>query len=207
MLIKDKFDYFFSEPTDIGHRLKSFFGRRFGRLIWGHRYKSFGKRSIIFSPTRLMGTRYFEIGKEVTINHGAYLYALKTDTSNPVFRIGNGTTIGNYSHIVSVGSVIIEDKVLIADKVYIGDNCHNYSNVDIPIIDQKVNFTGSTLIGEGTWIGENVAIVSCRIGKHCVIGANSFVNKDIPDYSVACGNPAKVVKIYNFLTKQWEKTQ
>ena len=42
-------------------------------------------------------------------------------------------------------------------------------------------------------------------GKHCVIGANSVVTKDIPDYSVAVGAPAKVIKQYNATTNQWEK--
>lgn len=43
------------------------------------------------------------------------------------------------------------------------------------------------------------------IGKHCVIGANSVVTKDIPDYCVAAENPCKIIKRYSFETKQWEK--
>ncbi|MGO5541257.1 hypothetical protein ACTQWG_01860 [Blautia sp. HCP3S3_H10_1] len=43
-----------------------------------------------------------------------------------------------------------------------------------------------------------------NIGKHCVIGANSVVTSNIPDYSVAVGIPARVIKIYNFKNKQWE---
>ena len=53
-------------------------------------------------------------------------------------------------------------------------------------------------IGDGTWIGENVCIIGASIGKQCVIGANSVVLKDIPDYCVAVGLPAKVIKKYNF---------
>jgi acetyltransferase-like isoleucine patch superfamily enzyme len=43
------------------------------------------------------------------------------------------------------------------------------------------------------------------IGVHCVIGANSVVLSDIPDYSVAVGSPARVVKMYNRSTKRWER--
>ena len=51
------------------------------------------------------------------------------------------------------------------------------------------------MIGDDTWIGTNVVIAgTVEIGKHCVIGANSVVTHDIPDYSVAVGCPAKVIK-------------
>jgi len=63
-------------------------------------------------------------------------------------------------------------------------------------------------IGEGTWLGTNVVIVgSISVGKQCVIGANSVVTKDIPDYSVAVGIPAKVIKRYDFEQQQWVKIQ
>lgn len=56
-------------------------------------------------------------------------------------------------------------------------------------------------------IGKNVVIVgNVTIGKHCIIGANSVVNSNIPDYCVAVGNSAKVVKKYNFDKEEWEKT-
>ena len=61
-------------------------------------------------------------------------------------------------------------------------------------------------IGEGSWIGEKVCILSgVSIGKKCIIGAGSVVTKSIPSYSIAAGNPAKVLKVYNFESKRWEK--
>ena len=62
-------------------------------------------------------------------------------------------------------------------------------------------------IGEGTWLGEGVCVIGAKIGKGCVIGANAVVTKDIPDYSVAVGSPAKVIKKYNSDTKRWEKLE
>ena len=62
------------------------------------------------------------------------------------------------------------------------------------------------MIGEGSWLGTKVTVVgNVHIGKHCVIGANSVVTKNIPDYSIAVGIPARVVKQYNFETKCWER--
>ncbi len=61
-------------------------------------------------------------------------------------------------------------------------------------------------IGDGTWIGTNAVIVgNVRIGKNCVIGANSVVTKDIPDYCVAVGIPCKVIKRYSLETQNWVK--
>lgn len=61
-------------------------------------------------------------------------------------------------------------------------------------------------IGFGTWLGTNVVIADARhIGHNCVIGANSVVTSDIPDYCVAVGIPAKVIKKYDFKKKSWIK--
>ena len=56
---------------------------------------------------------------------------------------------------------------------------------------------GEVSIGDNSWIGENMSIISCSIGKNCVIGANSVVNTDISDYCVAVGTPEKVIKQYS----------
>ena len=56
------------------------------------------------------------------------------------------------------------------------------------------------------WIGANVVITAgVKIGKHCVIAAGSVVTKDIPAFSIAAGNPAKVIKQYHATTAKWEK--
>ena len=61
-------------------------------------------------------------------------------------------------------------------------------------------------IGENSWIGENVCISGASIGKNSVIGANSVVTKNIGDYTVAVGSPAKPIKRYCFDTQKWRKT-
>lgn len=63
-------------------------------------------------------------------------------------------------------------------------------------------------IGNGSWIGTHVAIIGdVHIGKHCVIGANSVVTKDVPAFCVVAGIPAKVIKRYNSETQQWENVK
>ena len=86
-----------------------------------------------------------------------------------------------------------------ASKLYsvefVSPICH-YEDIETPIIEQSIGSKGNVIIGEGSWLGNNVAVISCKIGKHCVIGANSVVTHDIPDYSVAVGCPARVIKRY-----------
>ena len=87
--------------------------------------------------------------------------------------------------------------MLTANNVYISDNSHDYENTEVPIISQPVKFKKRVQIGSGSWIGENVSIIGANVGKNSVIVANSVVTSDIPDYSVAVGAPAKVIKRVN----------
>ena len=119
--------------------------------------------------------------------------------------IMSGTTIGHNVHIVAMKSVIIEKSVLVADKVFISDCSHNYEGVEKPIKDQGIRSLSPVTIGEGSWLGENVCVCGATVGKHCVIGANSVVTTDIPDYSVAAGSPARIVKRYDFDKQEWVK--
>lgn len=174
-------------------------------IIYKNFFKKYGKRTIIDSPDTLMGGRNIEIGDETVISKGAWLLALNIDNLEAKITIKNNVYIGRYSHIVSVRDVIIDDYALIADKVYISDNLHDYSDVSSPISQQPVIFKKEVKIGKGSWIGENVCIIGSSVGNNSVIAANSVVTKDIPAYSVAAGNPAKVIKKYNFELKKWVK--
>jgi acetyltransferase-like isoleucine patch superfamily enzyme len=73
-------------------------------------------------------------------------------------------------------------------------------------MDQPVISKGPVAIGSGSWLGENVSVLSCRIGRNCVVGANAVVTRDIPDFCVAVGIPARVIRRFNQQTGKWEKT-
>lgn len=123
-------------------------------------------------------------------------------------EIGNNCRLAHHLQISCASKVVVRDNVNIAPFVFISDHNHEYRDVDAPILNQGIMMgeNDCALVDEGTWIGTKVTIAgNVRIGKHCVIGANSVVTKDIPDYSVAAGVPAKVIKRYNFETKRWEK--
>lgn len=172
------------------------------RLFWGHSFGSFGKGSIIVSP-RIFNPKYIYIGKNCLINDKVWL---ASSGNGSKLIIGNRVRIGRFSEIFAIQSITIEEGVVMAENTYISDNTHSFDDVNIPIRDQEVIPLNNVVVGSGTWIGRNACIMGCKIGRNCVIGAFSFVKKDIPDYCVVVGNPARIVKRYNPQSGQWEKT-
>ena len=166
------------------------------KALYNKRLHSVGKRSIVFSPMQFSDTQSVKIGNSVFIAHYAWLMG-DGNKKHITLSIGDNAQIGHFVHIIAKYNVKIEDSVLIADKVYISDCDHNYIDVSIPIYKQGVHHSGDVVIGEGSWLGENVCVLGAKIGKHCVIGANSVVTHDIPDYSIAVGAPARVIRTIN----------
>ncbi len=165
--------------------------------------KELGRHTRIKKPLKIEGYKNIAIGSNAVIGKFSWLAAVNLTDKKSFLKIGSGCRIGNLNHIFATSSIIIEDNVLTADKVYISDNQHTYDSINIPILKQDIKQLNEIRIGEGTWIGENVCIIGASIGKNCVIGANSIVNKNIPDYCVAVGSPAKVIKKYCFEKKTW----
>lgn len=118
--------------------------------------------------------------------------------------IGKNCYIGSYFSLLVAETIEIEDNVLIASHVMITSENHGINpESDIPYMDQPLN-SCPVKIGEGTWIGEKAVILpGVIIGKKCVVGAASVVTKNIPDYSIAVGNPARVIKRYDFIKHGW----
>jgi acetyltransferase-like isoleucine patch superfamily enzyme len=171
------------------------------------RFGQFGKDTMVLSSVKIDGSRRIFIGNNVIVSSFGWLAAVPhTGNKNCKLIVGNGTYIGRFCHIYSTSNITIGDKVLIGDKVYISDNLHGYQDVEKPIIDQALVQGNDVSIGDGSWLGENVSVIGASIGKQSIVGANAVVTKNIPDYCVAIGVPAKIVKRYNFHSKIWEKT-
>lgn len=91
--------------------------------------------------------------------------------------------------------IIINDNVMMGAGVHFYVNNHKFERTDIPLIEQGYYPSESIYIKEGAWIGANSIILpGVTVGKNAVIGAGSVVLKSIPDFAVAVGVPAKVIK-------------
>ena len=140
------------------------------------------------------------------------------------FHLGHGSVIEDFSTINNgVGDVIIGDNTFIGlnnvliGPVRIGNNVifaqnivasglnHGYQDINLPISQQKVT-VADIIVEDDCWIGANAVITAgVRIGKHSVIAAGAVVTKDVPEYSVAGGNPSRILKQYDRVMGKWEK--
>lgn len=177
----------------------------FWNFFFTRDFAFFGKRSSIYKPRNIQGAKYIKLGDHTTVMKDAWFLALKISEVNPQLIISDNCYLGHYIHIVAVNKIVIEDKVLIADKVYISDNLHSFDDIGTPIIEQKIKFHREVLIKKGAWIGENVCIIGAVVGYNSVVAANSVVTKDVPDYCVVAGIPAKIIKRYCHESQSWKK--
>lgn len=174
-------------------------------LLFSLALKKVGKKSILCYPFSVENGKSIELGDRVYVKSNAWFVSILPNTKDSCLLIGNDTYIGRNAHFVALKDVKIGNNVLIADNVYISDNFHQFEDINRPIKDQEVRFKGAVSIGDQSWLGENVCVIASSVGKHCVVGANSVVNSDIPDYSIAVGSPAKVIKKYDLVKKEWIK--
>lgn len=178
---------------------------RIWKMFFSSNFKRFGVNSRIIFPLMIENSKYMEIGEFVRIQNKAGLIALKIDDHIPRLIIDDYTRIEHFFHIVCVRDIHIGKNVLIAPNVFISDNIHGYEDPTLPVRNQPMVFKRSVFIGDDSFIGRNASIIGARIGKHCVIGSNSVVTSDIPDYCIAAGIPAKIIKRYDFDKNVWQK--
>jgi len=110
-------------------------------------------------------------------------------------RIGAGSFLNIGVMVAAVELVEIGEHCMFANGCFVTDGDHRFDDPDRPVPWQGFTTKGPTRIGDNVWCGANVVITGgVTIGDRCVIGANSVVNRDIPDFSIAAGAPAKVIR-------------
>jgi len=107
--------------------------------------------------------------------------------------IGNNSTIGKNSSVAPYTK--IGDNVLLAPEIIMYSKNHSISRTDIPILEQGFDDFKPITICNDVWIGRRAILLpGITIGEGSVIGAGAVVAKDIPPYSIAIGNPVKVIR-------------
>lgn len=133
---------------------------------------------------------------------GAQIYT----ASSGHIRIGEGSYIGDFTRIGAVDEVIIGKYSVISNYVRIIDNNNHPTDPMKRLLMSKSGFYNenwewsnsehkSIIIGDNVWIGEFSRICKgVKIGKGAIVAASAVVTKDVPEYTIVAGNPAKVVK-------------
>jgi acetyltransferase-like isoleucine patch superfamily enzyme len=156
--------------------------------------------------------QFIAIGRMVVIRPHAWLYAITGYEGAPnVFRpsieIRDGCSIGRFCHITCSNRLVLEENVFLTEGVLITDSIHGYEDVTKPIYSQPLISRGPIVVGSGTWISNGATVVGkVTIGRNCVIGANAFVNKDVPDYCVVVGIPGRIVRRFDQDQSRWVRT-
>lgn len=173
----------------------------------------FKKARLIRMPIFIRNKNLLEYGDGLTTGYGCRIEMFDIDTTNTAkLIIGKNCKIGDYVHIAAGDSIKIGENCLFASKIYISDISHgdysiNSSGSDPSTPpDERPLVTNPVSIGNNVWLGDNVCVLpGVNIGHGVIVGANSVVNRDIPDNCISVGIPSRVVKKYNSKTKIWDK--
>lgn len=158
------------------------------------RFRRFGAGSTVEPTCALSNPSMVEVGAGVEIRELAWINCLPREDGKPTLVIGDGCYIGRFVHINAFHDIRIESDVMIADRVYIADTDHFYKDPEVPIMHQGDQVKGPVRLKKGCWIGTGAVILpGVSVGRNAVVGPNTVLHKDVPDYGMAFGNPAKVV--------------
>lgn len=215
-----KRDMRFSEEIPLSYFINTLI-KRFKMILRGKILKILLKKSgrnfFLGKKVEMLCKKKIEIGNNVSINDYVYIDAMSKEglklgnnvslgmrsilrLSGSLERVGIGLTIGdntamgNDCFVGAAGGVKIGSNVAIGQNVRFHSENHDFSDKSRLISEQGVTNKG-IIIFDDCWIGSGVVFLDgVTVGKGSVIGANSIVTKDIPEYSIAVGSPAKVIK-------------
>lgn len=156
---------------------------------------------IVKSPIFLHGGKYISVGENTIIGRNVCLQCwdkYKNESFYPELSIGDNSSVRDDGHITCCNKILIGNNVRIGPKVLITDNSHGASTremLDLNPIERPLFSKGPIIIEDNVWIGEKASIMpNVKIGRGSIIGANCVVTKDVPNYCIVGGNPARILK-------------
>lgn len=187
-------------------RLPTAIRKRLLRPWYRWRFAEFGEGSELAWHSEIVNPGSIAIGRRVQVQRYARIEAHDLRDDRVRIRIGDGSIIAPYVHIGAVESVTIGAHCGIAPFTWITDHDHDTSDPMKPVVTQRRVFAAPTVIEDGVYIGERVAILrGVRIGTCSIVGTNSVVTCDVPPYSIVVGIPARVIKIWDPATRLWSR--
>lgn len=165
------------------------------RPLRQRQFGHFGAHAVVHRPRWIYGGQHMALGDSVLVLHGAWLAVERQawGATEPVITIGDLTAIRPNVTLTAAERIDIGPNVVISAFTTLVDSDHTWDDGRRSVLYNPV-VTSPIRVGEGTWIGERVAVLrGADIGEFCIIASNSVVRGEIPPYSIAAGVPAKVV--------------
>lgn len=191
----------------------NFLKRAVLKVLFGNRLTrpgvKFPKKSYIREHAHIKGGKYITLGTNCRILQYSrimcfdYISGVK---QNPQLIIGNNCTIGRNVTISCSNYIEIQEDTMIAGYCFVCDSNHGMNPEFGKRYEKQPLDLKKVIIGKNCWLGDKVMVLpGVTIGDNCIIGAGSIVTKDIPSNCVAVGNPAKIIKKYDYDSHEWKK--
>ena len=168
---------------------------------------SIGENSTINDPLSVLLAKHIHVGNNTLIRAHARLDCWESYEGvkhEPKLVIGDNVNIGFYFSVHCTDRVHIGNNVLISSFVLLTTQNHGMDPESSKSYQRQPLISKPIRICNGVWIGEKVSVLpGVTIGEKSIIGANSVVTKDIPPYCIAAGNPARIIKKYDFELHDW----
>jgi acetyltransferase-like isoleucine patch superfamily enzyme len=166
--------------------------------------KSCGPGVRLHFPVRFGKPESISLGTGCMIYPRAWINAVTAWKGNKYggeIQLGDRVGIGYEVQISAARLIVIEDDVMISRGVVIVDHLHDYRHLDLPIGEAPLSVPRPVRIGKGSFLAAHCMIgPGVQIGEHSFVAANSVVVNDVPAFSMAVGNPARVVGFHSRLT-------
>lgn len=200
----------------LGALLPGALGLWFRKVAYRFLFRHVGRGVVFGAGLTLRHATKIELGKNVVVGDGCILDA-RGDSNRGIrlgddvilgdrssirckdgdILVGNNVAIGMNSNLNAVGGNVLEiaDEVMIGPYAYLGGVSYHYERLDIPISHQGQNPKGGIKVGYGVWIGARAVIMDgVTIGRDAIVATNAVVNKDVPEYAIVAGIPAKLIR-------------
>ncbi len=158
----------------------------------------------IASDVLLVGISRIRVGKNVAIGSGSWLNVNDRLPKWPGLSIGDNSFIGKHNFFSVGRSIILRDYCLTAMNCAFIGSSHQYGNPMTAYMATGVTLDADIYVGANCFFGYGSQVIgSVRIGHGCVIGAGAVIRSDIPPFSLAVGNPVRVIKRFDFSANKW----
>lgn len=174
-----------------------------GLLALRHRAKLFGQ-CYVDRSVRIIGWHCVSLGRNVVIGAGGWLNVNNRRVGRKTLQIGDNSFIGRNNFFTVGESIVLREYCLTASNCSFIGSSHNIADPFSPYISTGTTSTYKIYVGVNCFLGYGAMVIgNVRIGHGSIVGAGSVVRGDVPPFSIVVGNPARVIKCFDFSRAQW----